>query len=90
MKKSVANGLLVFVTVIWGGGFIATAAALETFQPFYVMMIRFVGSALLSFVIAFPRLKKIKTSTVIKGVVAGVFLFLAFSYFTSVYTKIQH
>ena len=40
MKKSVANGLLVFVTVIWGGGFIATAAALETFQPFYVMMIR--------------------------------------------------
>ena len=82
MKKSVANGLLVFVTVIWGGGFIATAAALETFQPFYVMMIRFVGSALLSFVIAFPRLKKIKTSTVIKGVVAGVFLFLAFSFQT--------
>ena len=55
MKKSVANGLLVFVTVIWGGGFIATAAALETFQPFYVMMIRFVGSALLSFVIAFEK-----------------------------------
>lgn len=82
MKKSVANGLLVFVTVIWGGGFIATAAALETFLPFYVMMIRFVGSALLSFVIAFPRLKKIKTSTVIKGVVAGVFLFLAFSFQT--------
>ena len=82
MKKSVANGLLVFVTVIWGGGFIATASALETFQPFYVMMIRFVGSALLSFVIAFPRLKKIKTSTVIKGIVAGVFLFLAFSFQT--------
>ena len=55
---------------------------LETFQPFYVMMIRFVGSALLSFVIAFPRLKKIKTSTVIKGIVAGVFLFLAFSFQT--------
>ena len=53
MKRSVANVLLVIVTVIWGGGFIATSAALDCFEPFYVLMIRFVGSALLSFLIAF-------------------------------------
>ena len=82
MKRSVANVLLVIVTVIWGGGFIATSAALDCFEPFYVLMIRFVGSALLSFLIAFPRLKSVERKTLRKGAVAGVFLFLAFAFQT--------
>lgn len=80
MKKSTANLMLVLVTVIWGGGFIATSAALETFSPFYILMIRFVGSALLSFVVAAKAIKEIKASTLRKGIVAGIFLFLAFAF----------
>ena len=82
MKKSTANLMLVLVTVIWGGGFIATSAALETFSPFYILMIRFVGSALLSFVVAAKAIKEIKASTLRKGIVAGIFLFLAFAFQT--------
>lgn len=82
MKKSTANLMLVLVTVIWGGGFIATSAALETFSPFYILMIRFVGSALLSFVVAAKAIQEIKASTLRKGIVAGIFLFLAFAFQT--------
>ena len=45
-------------------------------------MIRFVGSAMLSFLIAFPRLRKVEHKTLLKGSVAGVFLFLAFAFQT--------
>ena len=46
MKKQYANLMLVFVTIIWGGGFLATNGALAAISPFYVMMIRFVGAAI--------------------------------------------
>lgn len=82
MKKSTANLMLVIVTIIWGGGFIATAAALETFNPFYVLMIRFVGSALLSVAVAACAIREIKASTIRKGLIAGIFLFLAFAFQT--------
>ena len=42
MKKIYANMILVVVTVVWGGGFIATDGALDALSPFYIMMIRFV------------------------------------------------
>lgn len=45
MKKIYANMILVVVTVVWGGGFIATDGALDALSPFYIMMIRFVGAA---------------------------------------------
>lgn len=82
MKRGTANILLVIVTVIWGGGFIATSAALDCFEPYYVLMIRFVGSTLLSFLIAFPRLKQVGKQTMRKGCIAGIFLFLAFAFQT--------
>ena len=46
MKKRYANLLLMVVTIIWGGGFLATDGALETISPFYVMMIRFLGASI--------------------------------------------
>ena len=82
MKKWWSIGGLVLVTIIWGGGFIATAAALETFNPFYVLMIRFVGSALLSVAVAARAIREIKASTIRKGLIAGIFLFLAFAFQT--------
>ncbi|MEG0526998.1 MAG: hypothetical protein RR531_05730 [Longicatena sp.] len=34
MKRSYANLMLIFVTIVWGGGFIATSGALDTFFSF--------------------------------------------------------
>ena len=59
MKKMYANLMLVSVTIIWGGGFIATAEALDSVSPFYVMMIRFMGASILPIMISFPKLKRL-------------------------------
>ena len=56
MKKSYANILLVIVTIIWGGGFIATDGALDALSPFYIMMIRFMGAAILPCILCFKKL----------------------------------
>ena len=42
MSKQQANLVCLLVAAIWGGGFIATDAALQTFDPFTVLMIRFI------------------------------------------------
>ena len=57
MKQWMANGLLVLVTIIWGGGFIATAAALDCFSPYGVMMIRFLGASVLPLLLSIPAWK---------------------------------
>lgn len=82
MKKTYANIVLVFVTIIWGGGFIATSAALETFSPFYIMMIRFVGASILPLCLSWKYLKELPKEIIVKGIVTGIFLFLAFAFQT--------
>ena len=37
MSKKQANLVCLIVAAIWGGGFIATDAALQTFDPFTVL-----------------------------------------------------
>ena len=59
MKKRYANLLLMVVTIIWGGGFLATDGALETISPFYVMMIRFLGASIFPFGFGLEEIKEI-------------------------------
>ena len=40
MKKWLAIGALILVTVIWGGGFVASDIALESMKPFQIMMVK--------------------------------------------------
>ena len=47
MKKGVAIGGLILVTVIWGGGFVASDMALESMKPFQIMMVRFLLASVL-------------------------------------------
>lgn len=82
MKKMYANMMLVFVTIIWGGGFIATDGALDALTPFYVMMIRFVGAAIFPLLFCAKKLRQLDRSTVFHGVITGIFLFLAFAFQT--------
>ena len=47
MKRYLAIGGLILVTVIWGGGFVASDMALESLLPFQIMTIRFLLAAVL-------------------------------------------
>lgn len=58
MSKKQANLVCLIVAAIWGGGFIATDAALQTFDPFTVLMIRFMGASLVSIVVFFVVMLK--------------------------------
>lgn len=82
MKKSYANILLVIVTIIWGGGFIATDGALDALSPLYIMMIRFMGAAILPCILCFKKLKNLEGYIWRRGLFAGALLFLAFSFQT--------
>lgn len=82
MKKRYANLLLMVVTIIWGGGFLATDGALETISPFYVMMIRFLGASIFPLVLGWKKLKKLSALQIKQGVITGFFLFFAFAFQT--------
>lgn len=82
MRKTTANLMLIVVTVIWGGGFIATSTALNVFSPFTILMIRFLGAAILPAVLAGKAWKTLSLSNVLHGFLAGALLFLSFAFQT--------
>ena len=47
MKKYLGILGLLTVTVIWGGGFVASDMALETLTPFQIMAVRFLIAAVI-------------------------------------------
>ncbi len=79
MKKWAAIGGLVLVTVIWGGGFVASDMALESLMPFQIMAIRFLMAAILMGIISCKSLKDISREEIKAGSLMGVALFAAFS-----------
>lgn len=82
MSKKRANALCLIVAAIWGGGFIATDAALDTFDPFTVLMIRFAGAALVCWIVCFIKKVKITKDTWKRAIVSGILLYLAFAFQT--------
>ena len=82
MSKKTANAMCLIVAMVWGGGFIATSAALNTFQPFTVLMIRFVGAAIVCWAIVWFQKKKISRQVVKRSIWSGIFLYLAFAFQT--------
>lgn len=82
MTRSTASFICLLVAAIWGGGFIATDAALDTFDPFTVLWIRFLGAALVSWIILFIKKTPVNKTAIKKGSLSGVFLYLAFAFQT--------
>lgn len=82
MSKTQANLVLIIVTIIWGGGFIATDSALQTFSPFYIMTIRFLGAAVIPLIISYRELRKLPKKYIFMGIMTGVLLFCAFAFQT--------
>lgn len=67
------------VAVIWGLGFIAVDQALLSFSCFDVLLIRFMGAAILAWLLILKDIRKVHLNTVKKGVFNGIFLFIAYA-----------
>lgn len=79
MKKYLGILGLLTVTIIWGGGFVASDMALETLTPFQIMAIRFFIAAVFMTVLAGKQIRTIKKEDVKCGFWLGTALFAAFA-----------
>jgi drug/metabolite transporter (DMT)-like permease len=79
MRKYTGEIGLTIVAIIWGSGFVASAVALEHYTPYQILAIRFLIGVILLCVVFFKKLASIKRSTLIKGSIIGVFLYVAFA-----------
>lgn len=80
MKKYLAIAGLITVTVIWGGGFVASDMALESLRPFQIMTIRFLLASVLMGLISIRGLKGITVHEVRAGILMGAALFAGFAF----------
>ncbi len=80
MKKRFAIGGLILVTIIWGGGFVASDMALESMRPFQIMAVRFLLGTILMGLISIRSLKGIIKSEVKAGGLMGLALFAGFAF----------
>ncbi|WP_045518374.1 DMT family transporter [Neobacillus niacini] len=79
MQKYMGEIALTITAIIWGSGFVASAISLEHFTPYQILAGRFLIGTIILSVIFHKRLKNINKSTMIKGAVLGIFLYLAFA-----------
>lgn len=83
MNSKLADGLLLLVAMIWGGGFPAVGLAIEDgMGPAQLTALRFVVAAIGMMIIFFKSLKLTKKEDVIGGCLAGCFLFIGFAFQT--------
>lgn len=82
MKKYLGILGLLVVAMIWGGGFVASDLALESFTPFQIMAMRFLMATIFMFILSFRYIKTITKSELKAGFFLGIFLFLGFAFQT--------
>ncbi|MFV0520540.1 MAG: DMT family transporter [Lachnospirales bacterium] len=87
-KKFLGDIGLLFVTIVWGTGFVATEIALDSATTLQTMTLRFLMASCLLAILYHKSFKRLNKSILIKGITLGVFLFLAFYFQTEglVYT----
>ena len=79
MKKTLGIAGLIIVTIIWGGGFVASDIALSELRPFEIMSYRFLIASIIMGVFAWKNLKTIRKDEIIYGSILGIALFLGFA-----------
>ena len=80
MKKYLAIAGLIAVTVIWGGGFVASDMALKSLRPFQIMAIRFLLATVLLGAASIRDLKGIDFKEIRAGILMGCALFVGFAF----------
>lgn len=79
MKKYFGILGLLTVTIIWGGGFVASDMALETLTPFQIMAVRFFIAAVFMTILGGKQLRTIKKDEIKCGFWLGTALFAGFA-----------
>lgn len=80
MKKYLAIAGLITVTVIWGGGFVASDMALNSLRPFQIMTIRFLLASVIMGAAGIRDLKELKPGEIRAGILMGSALFIGFAF----------
>ncbi len=80
MKKWVSIFGLIIVTIIWGGGFVASDLALDSMRPFQILAVRFGLAAVLMGLVSMKNLKGITKSEIKAGGLMGLALFAGFAF----------
>lgn len=78
MRKYLGEAMLIITAVIWGSGFVFSAVSLNYFTPYQLLAVRFSIGVIILSVVFYKRLKNIKKSTLKRGLLLGIFLYLAF------------
>ena len=78
MRKYIGEIGLIITAIIWGSGFVASAVSLEHYTPYQILAGRFLIGVIILSVLFYKKLKQIKKSTLLKGAILGIFLYLAF------------
>ncbi|MDO4799853.1 MAG: DMT family transporter [Bacillota bacterium] len=78
-KKRLSDLSLIFVALLWGGGFVAVKDALDTVSPMWLMALRMMIAALCFYLFLHRSIGRISKSEWLKGGGVGLMLFLAFA-----------
>lgn len=77
-KTLFAEGSLLLAAIIWGVAFVVMKNAVDIIPPNFLLAIRFSVSAICMAPFLIKRLKKLDRGTLIGGILAGIFMYLAF------------
>ncbi|MBS4209351.1 DMT family transporter [Bacillus sp. FJAT-50079] len=78
MRKYLGEIGLVITAIIWGSGFVGSAMALEHYTPYQILAGRFLIGSVILCIVFNKKLTNIKRSTLVKGMILGLFLYVAF------------
>lgn len=76
--KSRAEGVLLFLTVIWGSTFVVGKVVLGEIPPLQMISLRFTLATVIIFSLFFRSIFPLRRDQLVKGGVLGLFLFLGF------------
>jgi len=79
MRKYIGEIGLVIVAIIWGSGFVASAVSLEYYSPYQILAARFLIGAVILCIVFYKKLHLLSKSALGKGVILGIFLYIAFA-----------
>ncbi|AOV06571.1 DMT family transporter [Sporosarcina ureilytica] len=78
MRKYIGEIGLTIAAIIWGSGFVASSMALGHYTPYQILAGRFLIGVILLSIVFHKKFKGIRKSTLIKGILLGGILYLAF------------
>ena len=78
MSKTKSSLILLLVAFLWGGGFIATELAFDSFSAYEIVFFRFLIAAVGLYIVKFKTINKNFRSNLKPGIIVGVVLYFSF------------